>query len=94
LLFHKKFNQMKTRLFFLVLLFVCFSCGTNNKPLSDAQKEDVGNAMINKMNSYVDAIKERNADKIISHFLDSPEFMYYLWPFLGQRNHYLVEISI
>ena len=33
--------------------------------------------MINKMNSYVDAIKERNADKIISHFLDSPEFMFY-----------------
>jgi hypothetical protein len=30
---------MKTRLVFLVLLIVCISCGTNNKPVSDAQKE-------------------------------------------------------
>jgi len=68
---------MKTRPFFLVLLIACFSCGTNNKPLSDVQKDDAKEAMITLMNSYVGAIKERNADKIISHFLDSPEFMFY-----------------
>ena len=68
---------MKTRLIYLVLLIVCFSCGTNNKPVSDAQKEEAKIAMITLMNSYVDAIKERNADKIISHYLDSPEFMFY-----------------
>ena len=32
---------MKTRLIFLLLLIVSFSCGTNNKPVSDAQKEPI-----------------------------------------------------
>src|SRR4030042_269963 len=32
---------MKTRLIFLVMLIVCISCGTNNKPVSDAQKEKI-----------------------------------------------------
>lgn len=32
---------MKTRLIFLVMLIVCFSCGTNNKPLADAQKAEL-----------------------------------------------------
>lgn len=52
-----------------------FPTGQNNKPISDAQKEETKLAMINLMNSYVDAIKEGNADKIIAHYLDSPEFM-------------------
>jgi ketosteroid isomerase-like protein len=32
---------MKTKLIFLVLLIVSLSCGTNNKPVSDAQKEKI-----------------------------------------------------
>jgi outer membrane protein assembly factor BamB len=32
---------MKTRLILLVLLIICISCGTNNKPVSDAQNERI-----------------------------------------------------
>ena len=32
---------MKTKLIFLVMLIACISCGTNNKPVSDAQKEKI-----------------------------------------------------
>jgi len=67
---------MKTRLFFLVLLVVCFSCGTNNKPVSDDQKEKIKVEVKELVNTFFKGVEEANADMIISTFLDSPDFIY------------------
>jgi len=32
---------MKPQLFIMILLIICISCGTRNKPVSDAQKEKI-----------------------------------------------------
>jgi predicted ester cyclase len=49
---------MKTRLVFLVLLIVCISCGTNYKPLSDAQKAE--------LDKYKATIKTQEENKTIA----------------------------
>ena len=48
----------------------CCSSGHNT------QREDARKATISLLNSYLDALKELNAEKVTSHFLESPEFLY------------------
>jgi hypothetical protein len=66
---------MKTRLIFLVLLIVCFSCETNNQPLSDAQKEKIKGEIKKVVNTFIKGIEEANADMVMESFLDSPDFV-------------------
>jgi hypothetical protein len=67
---------MKTRLIFLLLLIVSFSCGTNNKPVSDAQKEKIKGEVKEVVNTYFKGAEEANADMIIGTYLDSPDFVF------------------
>ena len=60
---------MKTRLIFLVLLVACFSCGTNNKPVSDAQKEKIKGEVKEVVNTFIKGCEEANFDMILGHFL-------------------------
>lgn len=66
---------MKTRLIFLAILIVCFSCGTNNKPVSDAQKEKIKGEIKEVVNTFIKGIEEANADMVMESFLDSPDFV-------------------
>jgi hypothetical protein len=67
---------MKTRLIFLVMLIVCISCGTNNKPVSDAQKEKIIGEVKEVVNTMFKGCEEANFDMAITPFLDSPDFAY------------------
>ena len=67
---------MKTRLFFLVLLFICFSCGTNNKPLSEVQKEKIKGEVKEVVNTIIKGLKEVNFEVFIEPWLDSPDFVF------------------
>ncbi len=67
---------MKTRLIFLVLLIVCISCGTNNKPVSDAQKEKIKVEVKEVVNTFFKGCEEVNFDMALEPFLDSPDFLY------------------
>jgi hypothetical protein len=67
---------MKTRLIFLILLIVCFSCGTNNKPVSDAQKEKIKSEVKEVVNTLLKGIEEANFDMAMTPWLDSPDFVY------------------
>ena len=60
---------MKTKLILLVLLTVSFSCGTNNKPVSDAQKEKIKGEVKEVVNSFIKGIEEANADLVMESFL-------------------------
>jgi hypothetical protein len=67
---------MKTRLIILVLLIVCFSCGTNNKPVSDAQKEKIQGEVKEVVNNMFKGCEEANFEQVTESFLDSPDFIY------------------
>jgi hydroxymethylpyrimidine pyrophosphatase-like HAD family hydrolase len=67
---------MKTKLIFMLLLIVCFSCGTNNKPVSDAQKEKIKGEVKEVVNTFFKGGEEVNFDMAIEPFLDSPDFVY------------------
>ena len=67
---------MKTRLIFLLLLIVCISCETNNKPVSDAQKEKIKGEVKEVVNTIFKGAEEANADMIIGSYLDSPDFVF------------------
>jgi hypothetical protein len=67
---------MKTRFIILVLLIACFSCGTNNKPLSDAQKEKTKGEVKEVVNTIFKGCEEADFDKAVESFLDSPDFVY------------------
>jgi hypothetical protein len=67
---------MKTRLFYLFLLIVCISCGTNNKPVSDAQKEKIKGEVKEVVNTFFKGCEEVNFDMCMRTFLDSPDFAY------------------
>jgi hypothetical protein len=67
---------MKTKLIFLVMLIFCFSCGTNNKPVSDAQKEKIKGEVKEVVNTFIKGCDELNFDMAIEPFLDSPDFEY------------------
>ncbi len=67
---------MKTRLIFLLLLIVSFSCGTNNKPVSDAQKEKIIGEVKEVAHALFKGAEEANAEMIIGMYLDSPDFIF------------------
>ena len=69
---------MKTKLVFLVMLIACISCGTNNKPVSDAQKEKIKGEVKEVVNSFIKACEEGNPDMAAKPLLDSPDFVYIL----------------
>ena len=67
---------MKTRFILLVLLITCFSCGTNNKPVSDAQKEKIKAEVKEVVNSIFKGCEEANFDMAIAQWLDSPDLVF------------------
>ena len=66
---------MKTKLIFLALLIFCISCETNNKPVSDAQKEKIKGEVKKVVDSFIKGCEEANADMVMESFLDSPDFI-------------------
>jgi len=58
------------------MLIGCFSCGTNNKPVSDAQKEKIKGEVKEVVNTIFKSAEEANADMIIGLYLDSPDFVF------------------
>ena len=66
---------MKTRLIFLLLLIVCYSCGTNNKPVSDAQKEKIKGEVKEVVNTIFKGAEEANFEMATEPWLDSPDFV-------------------
>jgi len=69
---------MKTRLIFLVILIACISCGTNNKPVSDAQKEKIKGEVKEVVNTFIKGCEEANSNMAAEPLLDSPDFVYIL----------------
>jgi hypothetical protein len=67
---------MKAKLIFLLMLIVCISCGTNNKPVSDAQKEKIKGEVKEVVNSFFKSCEEVKFDKAAEPFFDSPDFVY------------------
>jgi hypothetical protein len=67
---------MKTRLVFLVMLIACFSCDTNNKPVSDAQKEKIKGEVKEVVNTIFKGCEEANFDMAIEPWLDSPDLVF------------------
>ena len=67
---------MKTKLIFLVLLIACISCGTNTKPVSDAQKEKIKGEVKEVVNTFFKSCEEVDFDKAAEPFFDSPDFVY------------------
>ena len=67
---------MKTRLIFLFLLIACFSCGTNNKPVSDTQKEKIKGEVKEVVNTIFKGAEEANFEMAVEPWLDSPDFVY------------------
>jgi hypothetical protein len=57
------------------MLIGCFSCGTNNKPVSDVQKEKIKGEIKEVVNTFIKGIEEANADMVMESFLDSPDFV-------------------
>jgi hypothetical protein len=76
---------MKTRLIFLLLLIVCFSCGTNNKPVSDAQKEKIKGEVKEIQNTTIRALEEIDWDMVTEPVFDSPDFFY---TYHGKTSNY------
>ena len=66
---------MKTKLIFLVMLIACISCGTNNKPVSDVQKEKIQGEVKEVVNTFIKGCEENSFDMAIEPFLDSPDFV-------------------
>lgn len=66
---------MKTKLFFLVMLMVCISCGTNNKPVSDAEKEKIKGEVKEVVNTIFKGAEEANFDMVLENYFDSPDFV-------------------
>ena len=67
---------MKTKLIFLVLLIVCFSCGTNKKPVTDAQKDKIKGEVKEIVNTFYKGCEVVNFDMVLGTFLDSPDFVF------------------
>jgi hypothetical protein len=66
---------MKTKLIFLVMLIACISCGTNNKPVSDAQKEKTKGEVKEVVNTIFKGCEEANFDMATESWFDSPDFV-------------------
>jgi hypothetical protein len=67
---------MKIRLVFMVLLIACLSCGTNNKPVSDAQKEKIKGEVKEVVNKIYKECEDANFDLLSAFWIDSPDFVY------------------
>jgi hypothetical protein len=67
---------MKTRLTFLLLLFICFSCGTGNKPASDAEKEKIKGEVKEAVTTIFKGCEEANFEMTMAPWLDTPDFVY------------------
>jgi hypothetical protein len=67
---------MKTRIILLFLLIGCFSCSSNNKPLSDSQKEKIKGEVKEVVNTFFKGCEEVNMDMALGTCLNSPEFAY------------------
>ena len=67
---------MKTKLIFLVMLIFCFSCGKNNKPLSDTQKEKIIREVKEEVSTFFKGCEEVNLDMCMKPMYDSPDFLY------------------
>ena len=61
----------------MLLLIVSFSCGTNNKPVSDAQKEKIKGEVKEVVNNIIKGAEEANFDIMIEPLYDSPDFIFY-----------------
>jgi hypothetical protein len=59
-----------------MFLIVCISCGTNIKPVSDAQKEKIKGEVKEVVNTFYKGCEEVNFDMVLGTFLDSPDFVY------------------
>ncbi len=57
------------------MLIVCISCGTNNKPVSDAQKEKIKGEVKEVINTIVKGGEEANFDILSGIFYNSPDFV-------------------
>jgi len=66
---------MKTRFIVIVLLIACYSCGTNNKPVSDAQKEKIKGEVKEVANAMFKGCEEANFEMATEPWLDSPDFV-------------------
>jgi hypothetical protein len=69
---------MKTSLIFLFMLVVCFSCSTNNKPVSDARNEKIRGEVKEVINTFISGCEEANFEKASAVWLDSPDFVFLL----------------
>ena len=67
---------MKTRIIFLLLLIVGFSCSTNNKQVSDVQKEKIKGEVKEVASTIFKGCEEANFDMTVESFIDSPDFVY------------------
>ncbi len=67
---------MKTRFIFLVVLIICFSCGTNNRPVSDAEKEKINGEVKEIVHTVFKGAEEANFDMVVETWYDSPDFVY------------------
>ena len=67
---------MKTKLIFLVLLLVNFSCRTTNKPVTDAEKDKIKGQVKELVNTFFKGCEEVNFDMAMKPWLDSPDFVY------------------
>ncbi|MCX6142703.1 MAG: hypothetical protein NTZ35_05735 [Ignavibacteriales bacterium] len=66
-----------------ISLLIGVTSGCTKSP--SIQPEEARRAMIGAMNSFNDALKERNVEKITGHLLNSPEFFFYVE---GKRQGY------
>jgi hypothetical protein len=67
---------MKKNLIFIVLLIACFACGTNNKPLSEAEKANTTSQLKEVLNTFFKGFEELNLSMISGACLESPDFTY------------------
>lgn len=63
---------MKARNVLVVLLLLCFSCGT--KTVSYSEKEKIQKEVKEVMNTIIEAAETANVEPIIASWLDSPDF--------------------
>jgi hypothetical protein len=67
---------MKSQPVLFLLLVVCFSCGTNDKPLSEPQKEKVINEVKPVVAEILKGAQEANIDLITASAWDSPDYTF------------------
>ena len=67
---------MKTQPVLLLLLVVCFSCGTNNKPLSDSRKEKVISEVKPVADEIIKGAEVANFEQLAASSYDSPDYTY------------------